>query len=102
MSAISLLVIILVFSVPIIAILSQTYLKAKGTDEGKDKIGKKDLAKLLEAMESMNEENKILRKRVENLETIVANENWIEKLTLPENTSQKDIEKLAKLLKKKD
>lgn len=100
--SISLFVIALVFSVPIIAIISQTYLKAKGADEQRDKIGKKDLAKLLEAMESMNEENKILRKRVENLETIVANENWIEKLTLPENTSQKDIEKLAKLLKKKD
>lgn len=100
--SISLFVIALVFSVPIIAIISQTYLKAKGVEEHKDKIGKKDLARLLEAMESMNEENKILRKRVENLETIVANENWLEKITLPENTSQKEIEKLAKLLKKKD
>ncbi len=96
------LTIILVFSIPIVAILSQTYLKAKSGDAEKNKIGKKELATLLEAMQEVNEENKVLRKRIENLETIVASEDWIEKIKLPENTSQKDIEKLAKLLKKKD
>ncbi len=99
---VAMLTIILVFSIPIVAILSQTYLKAKNGDSEKNKIGKKELAALLEAMQEVNEENKVLRKRIENLETIVASEDWIEKIKLPENTSQKDIEKLAKLLKKKD
>jgi hypothetical protein len=99
---VAMLTIILVFSIPIVAILSQTYLKAKNGDAEKNKIGKKELATLLEAMQEVNEENKVLRKRIENLETIVASEDWIEKIKLPENTSQKDIEKLAKLLKKKD
>jgi hypothetical protein len=92
--------------IPISAIVSMTYLKSKklneDKDKDKDKISRKELLKLLDVIETINEENRILRKRVENLETIVANENWIEKLALPENTSQKEIEKLAKLLKKKD
>jgi len=99
---VALLAVIFAFSVPLVAIISQTYLKAKNTDTEKNKIGKKELNTLLEALKEVNEENKVLRKRIENLETIVASENWIEKIQLPENTSQKDIEKLAKLLKKKD
>jgi uncharacterized protein YlxW (UPF0749 family) len=102
--SISLLTIILVFSIPIIAIISQTILKLKGTEtsEKGNKIGKKELATLLEALQNVNEDNKVLRKRIENLETIVASEDWADKIQIPENTSQKDLEKLAKLLKKKD
>jgi hypothetical protein len=98
MTAVAILAII--FSVPIIAILSQTYLKLKSNETDKGKLGKKELAALVAALQDVNEENKILRKRIENLETIVASEDWAEKIKLPEHTSQKDIEKLAKLLKK--
>jgi hypothetical protein len=99
---------ILIFSiimvVPIVAILSQTYLKAKsiGAEQEKGKISKKQIESLLEALEDVNEENKLLKKRVENLEIIVAGSDWKEKLQLPENISHKEVEALAKLLKKKN
>ncbi len=102
----NLLVIAMLLSVPIIAILAQTFLKAQSmnreTDKDKGKISKKQLDALLSSLAEINEENKLLRKRIENLEIIVAGSEWQEKLQLPENTSQKEIEALAKLLKKKN
>ena len=68
------LVPLMAMSIPIVAILSKN----------KGKLQKKDYLQLLNELENLKKENKQLKNRVENIETIVTEPDWDIKRTLGE------------------
>nr|BCX01372.1 MAG: hypothetical protein KatS3mg041_1418 [Bacteroidota bacterium] len=72
------LIMLIVFSVPLAAILSGTYLKAQRlrAQAGPDPALRRQLEAMSQALERLTEENARLRRRVENLETIVTSYDW--------------------------
>jgi uncharacterized protein YlxW (UPF0749 family) len=96
----SVLILSIIFSVPIVAILSGTYIKSRKMALDKGGVDKAELETLLRALTKLNDENRQLKQRIENLETIVATPEYLEKITERELSATAEIEKLAKLLKK--
>ncbi|MBB3698282.1 hypothetical protein KMW28_17015 [Flammeovirga yaeyamensis] len=73
----AILIPLMALSIPIVAILANS----------KGKLKKKDYQRLLEELENLKIENKQLKDRVENIETIVTEPDWDIKRTLGEGDS---------------
>ena len=92
---------ILVLAIPIIAILSDAYIKVQKMRSSKfwGEEGEKKIEGLEKTVQELKSENKGLKERIQNLETIVTHPDW-DLLTSHDRGEQENIDKAKELAKK--
>lgn len=95
----------LVFAIPIVAILADTYIKAKKLDaqSGLGRADSRQMEALQKEVRSLLDENRRLQERVHNLETIVTDVDFdvLPPPLMDERASSERAERLAKRFLKK-
>lgn len=86
----------MIFSIPIIAILGHYYLKAKKMDDDKQGMSNKDL----DILKQVSKENEVLKQRVENLEQIITSLDKDLLALKPHNNNDDLAKQVAELVKK--
>jgi len=76
--SIGFIIAILALSIPVVAILSNAYVKIKKIEfeQNTQSFNKEQLDQLMNQFEDLQQENELLKERLSNIETIVAEPDW--------------------------